>query len=438
MDSNNWRVKREPVKDGGGGFTTPNARSSQQWGKPNRDSDPNQQRPQALPSWGAMPVYTENRPLYRGGSNPTTGPFSRPIPRGLHVIIKDPQAEEAIAQGRRIYVGNLPYDAKINDIRALFADISHLIQDISMSVDPMTGRNPSYCFVDFTTKEAAEKTIEQFNGVPFMKRPLKVRPSVKPGTGTGRYHLQGGSESQSRATSTDSPAQEPTQNETGSPYVFDRWRRLNAQIDLENLNSAAMEECRRLDVGGLPRFPDQPTTNLKMRELFKDYNVEVVSKLRPPPKSIKEVAGNHYHCFVDLRTKEEADHAVSALNETDRFNWTITVLKLEGISTKLHERERVYIYSLPRRFDDRTLVNEVKGLLEPFGELRFVSDIFNHRPTKDGEPSNWCCCYVEFAEGKQADAAIHALDKVGEVRGCKITVGARPRGALEEHFSKPE
>lgn len=334
-------------------------------------------------------------------------------------------------------MGNLPYDAKINDIRALFTDISTLIQDISMSVDPMTGRNPSYCFVDFTTKEAAEETIEKFNGVPFMKRPLKVRPSVQPGTGGGRYHLKGSSGNHNRTTRTDSSVQQSTQNETGSPYVFDRWRRLDTQIDLEDLNSTAIKESRRLNVGGLPRFPDQPTTNMKMRELFKDYDVEVVSKLRSAPDSLKEAAGNQYHCFVDLRTKAEADHAVSALNETDRFNWDITVTKWEGISTKLHERQRVYVDDLPRRFPDRVLVNEVKGLMEPFGELRFVSDIYNHRP-KDGIPSNWCCCYVEFAVGRQADAAIHALDKVGEVKGCKVTVGARARGALEEHFSKPE
>jgi len=48
-----------------------------------------------------------------------------------------------------------------------------------MSVDPMTGRNPSYCFVDFTSKELAERVMEEYDGRTFLRRPLKVKPGVK-------------------------------------------------------------------------------------------------------------------------------------------------------------------------------------------------------------------------------------------------------------------
>ena len=54
-----------------------------------------------------------------------------------------------------------------------------------MSVDPMTGCNPSYCFIDLTTRELAERVMEEYNGADFLRRPLKVKPGVKSGGGSG-------------------------------------------------------------------------------------------------------------------------------------------------------------------------------------------------------------------------------------------------------------
>jgi RNA recognition motif-containing protein len=77
----------------------------------------------------------------------------------------------------------MPYEATVKDVESLFKDISDGIQAINMSVDPMTGRNPSYCFVDFKSKDLAERVMEEYNGVDFLRRPLKVKPGVKSGRG---------------------------------------------------------------------------------------------------------------------------------------------------------------------------------------------------------------------------------------------------------------
>lgn len=50
-----------------------------------------------------------------------------------------------------------------------------------MSVDPMTGRNPSYCFVDLVSKDLAEGVMEMYNGRLFRERALRVKPGVKSG-----------------------------------------------------------------------------------------------------------------------------------------------------------------------------------------------------------------------------------------------------------------
>jgi RNA recognition motif-containing protein len=73
----------------------------------------------------------------------------------------------------------MPYEATVKDVESLFKDISDGIEAINMSVDAMTGRNPSYCFVDSKSKELAERVMEEYNGVDFLRRPLKVKPGVK-------------------------------------------------------------------------------------------------------------------------------------------------------------------------------------------------------------------------------------------------------------------
>lgn len=39
----------------------------------------------------------------------------------------DPRTLQAIAEGRRLYVGNMPYMAKTRDVEALFADLAYQV-----------------------------------------------------------------------------------------------------------------------------------------------------------------------------------------------------------------------------------------------------------------------------------------------------------------------
>ena len=47
-----------------------------------------------------------------------------------------------------------------------------------MSIDPFTRRNPSYCFVEVTSKAQAEQATRDLNGTMLLGRPLKVGPGV--------------------------------------------------------------------------------------------------------------------------------------------------------------------------------------------------------------------------------------------------------------------
>ncbi len=67
----------------------------------------------------------------------------------------------------------------MKDIESLFQGISAGNEGINMSVDAMTGWNPSYCFVDFTSRELADRVMEEYNGRDFLRRTLKVKSGVK-------------------------------------------------------------------------------------------------------------------------------------------------------------------------------------------------------------------------------------------------------------------
>ena len=126
-----------------------------------------------------------------------------------------------------------------------------------MSIDPYTGRNPSYCFVELTSKQQADIAIRDLNGRDFLGRPVKVGPGV---ARSRNKRPREGSDQRVRNTQ-DCPKP-----------VFDRWTRTDAPDHWKGYT----EEGRRLFVGGLPRMPDHHTVNADVRELFKGYSVYVL------------------------------------------------------------------------------------------------------------------------------------------------------------------
>ncbi|RFU31515.1 hypothetical protein B7463_g4821, partial [Scytalidium lignicola] len=368
-----WRIRRDP-------------QSSPSGQGPNT---PYQQRRPGVPDWRNSNGYSPRSSNGRSG-------LARD---SLRKPLSDSKAEQAIEEGRRLYVGNMTYEATVKDIEALFADVASGIQAINMSVDPMTGRNPSYCFIDFESKELAERVMAEYNGRDFMRRPLKVRPGVKSGTGTGRY---------------DMPPRQNSLNggEDMSPtakraHAFDRWRR----VETPEQSNSAPQEGRRLYVGGLPRFPDQETTNRQIRDLFKDYDIDIdaVSKLISPHETKKNDLGNHYYCFVDLSSELDLDHAINSLNNIEKWNWNIKVSRANGVSGKLNERKRLYVGGLPLFKDQITADSEIKALFERY-DIQTISKLFPPHESRKDEAGNNHYCFVELADGQQADSAIEALD----------------------------
>ena len=72
----------------------------------------------------------------------------------------------------KLYVGNLPFSASDESVRALFSKHG-TVEKVSLITDRETGRPRGFGFVEMSSADAA-RAIQALNGADFGGRPLKV------------------------------------------------------------------------------------------------------------------------------------------------------------------------------------------------------------------------------------------------------------------------
>ena len=75
--------------------------------------------------------------------------------------------------GRRLYVGNLPYQTTDDDLTALFSQAG-AVDTVRVMRDMATGRARGFAFVEMATDEAAQQAIEKFHEHQMEGRALVV------------------------------------------------------------------------------------------------------------------------------------------------------------------------------------------------------------------------------------------------------------------------
>lgn len=197
-----------------------------------------------------------------------------------------------MAEGRRIYVGNLAYSVKPEDVEALLQAHSCTSYDkIHISVDPFTGRNPGYCFVEFGAREDADRALGALGGAEVLGRAIKVGPCLPKGQ-------RGPGQGQDRGRDRDRDAERGGERRSGG------WARERRERDGDNGGGnggpttqrwgdwsgakggspsqkdgpyaaprhwEATEEKKRLYVGGLPIMESQADCDQQVRELFAGF-----------------------------------------------------------------------------------------------------------------------------------------------------------------------
>jgi hypothetical protein len=94
-----------------------------------------------------------------------------------------------------------------------------------------------------------------------------------------------------------------------------------------------MQEKRRLYVGNLPRPADNHASDLEIRDIFKDYCVEAVSKVKWPGHCLTR--DNGWYAFVDLSTAEEAQSASRQLDSRTVLGGELIVRLASGVPEKV-------------------------------------------------------------------------------------------------------
>ncbi|KAL1995971.1 hypothetical protein VTN49DRAFT_837 [Thermomyces lanuginosus] len=259
--------------------------------------------------------------------------------RNMPDAVPSGNSQDAFAEGRRLYVGNLPYVARREDVEGLFPPDQYRIVRMDFSVDPFTSRNPSYCFVDMETKEQADRAMRELNGVDLLGRPVKIRPGVPP---------------KSPRSSANNGARGLA---TRASFTFDRWTRTDAEQHFKGYSA----QGRRLYVGGLPKLFNQAAIDAKINQFFSGFQIEAISKIIPPPKEKRDLPGDRHYLFVDFASSEEASRAIEALDgKVGPWGGRLKIAKARGDSWKPDERQ----YWIPGRRPSEWLREREKHLQE--------------------------------------------------------------------------
>ncbi|PHH66833.1 hypothetical protein CDD81_5965 [Ophiocordyceps australis] len=208
-----------------------------------------------------------------------------------------PDQSDALAQGRRIYLGNLLYRIKPQHVEQVLVEKGFGdFEKIHISIDPVSARNPGYCFVDFADPSTAQRALSSLHAT-IEGRPIRVGPCEpkKPRSQNGgRFAFQRWGDWGAGAGDNDMPSRGAQQGPHGALEHF---------VDM-----AQGQRGRRLYVGGLGKMIDQAQNNQEISDIFADFNPTAIGKRITP------MPGHQHYCFVDFETKEEAQAAIQALN----------------------------------------------------------------------------------------------------------------------------
>lgn len=166
--------------------------------------------------------------------------------------------------------GNLSYSVSPTDVETVLAGSGFdNFQNIHISIDPVSARNPGYCFVDFADRETAERALSELSAT-INGRDLKVGPCEPKKPREKRHETAfqrwGDWRSGPGPNGDESPRSGNGYNRRDNSEQGPRGA-LNHYEDAVDGNDG-----RRLYVGGLPKVVDQAQNAEEMGELFAGLN----------------------------------------------------------------------------------------------------------------------------------------------------------------------
>jgi RNA recognition motif-containing protein len=93
--------------------------------------------------------------------------------------------------GKKLYVGNLSYNTREAQLRALFEQAGP-VDAVTIITDRETGRSKGFGFVEMRSEAEAQAAIKQFNGLELDGQALKVNEARPKGERSDRGGAQRG------------------------------------------------------------------------------------------------------------------------------------------------------------------------------------------------------------------------------------------------------
>lgn len=216
--------------------------------------------------------------------------------------------------------GNILYATRPNEIEQVLEDhgFGNYAQ-IHVSIDPVSGRNPGYCFVDFNDRETAEAALTSLVAT-LRGRPLKVGPCQPKQPGQrrdkesrwGPSSREGGSDADRRW----GDWKKSTDGRSGSSGAAASTPRSNLDhTQSTNGNDRQEPNSKRVYIGGLGVTVDQDQNQAEITDLLRGFQpVAIGKRITARDRETQEAKPNANYCFVDFETAAEAQKAVDTLN----------------------------------------------------------------------------------------------------------------------------
>ena len=99
---------------------------------------------------------------------------------------------------KKMYVGNIPYNATEEDLRGLFSEYGE-IDSLKIIQDRDTGQSKGFGFIEMAEEKDTRKAIEELTGKDFMGKSLKVS-EAKPQQKRSGFNRGGGGYGGGRGT----------------------------------------------------------------------------------------------------------------------------------------------------------------------------------------------------------------------------------------------
>ncbi|KAG5732082.1 hypothetical protein E4T56_gene18808 [Termitomyces sp. T112] len=224
-----------------------------------------------------------------------------------------------------------------------------------IAIDPFTGRNPSYCFVDLPTTGDAERAIAELNERDLLGRPVRVK------LGVPHQIKKGGRPFPPNQTHVERLPYEKISSQSiclfisselaihsGRGRVWDRWQKTESEAAS---HWRYTRKGARVFVGNLPGFPNPARVDAEIKEFFEGFEIVAISKIIRPRSADVNSLPHHtisHYLFVDLTSTAEADRAVRTLHGHRSWNRLIKVaIPTDTHSWKIEERDRYLTLNPP-------------------------------------------------------------------------------------------